>query len=186
MVVPGESRLIPLIPNLTGTAAQLLGESAAERTRSTSSSEAGNGPVARGRMKAGRVTLRPSVGASLVWLLAACTAAAGCAIPVRTDGGEPPPRAVPASFAVYALSRGRGVPAATRSAWQAVWMMLEDARREGKVTRLEQTRIGLEGEVRLCAEFSDAGHAREMLERAREIGKGVELLNVVEESCSRR
>jgi hypothetical protein len=37
--------------------------------------------------------------------------------------------------------------------------------------------------VRLCAEFPDAERAREMLERARAIGRGVELLNVVEEPC---
>jgi hypothetical protein len=118
----------------------------------------------------------------LVWLLSAWTAAAGCAIPVRTDGEE---RAGPAAFAVYALSRGRGVPEATARAWHAVRTMLEDAQREGKVAQLQQTRIGLEGEVRLCAEFSDAARAREMLERVREIGKGVDLLNVVEEPCSR-
>jgi len=120
----------------------------------------------------------------LVWLLSAWTAAAGCAMPVRTSGEERAAQAGLASFAVYALSRGRGVPEPTRSAWQAVWTMLEDARREGKVTRLQQTRIGLEGEVRLCAEFSDPGRAREMLARAREVGKGIELLNVVEEPCS--
>jgi hypothetical protein len=120
----------------------------------------------------------------LVWLLCAWTAAAGCAMPVGTSGEERASQAGSASFAVYALSRGRGVPEPTRSAWQTVWTMLDDARREGKVARLQQIRIGLEGEVRLCAEFSDAGRAREMLERAREIGKGVELLNVVEEPCS--
>jgi hypothetical protein len=107
-------------------------------------------------------------------------------MPVRTSGEERATPAGSASFAVYALSRGRGVPEPTRSAWQTVWTMLEDARREGKVTWLQQTRIGLEGEVCLCAEFPDAGRAREMLERAREIGKGVELLNVVEEPCSRQ
>ena len=120
----------------------------------------------------------------LVWLLSAWAAAAGCAIPVRTSGEVPATQTGSASFAVYALSRGRGVPAPTRSAWQTVWTMLEDARRKGQVARLQQTRIGLEGEVRLCAEFSDPGGAREMLERAREVGKGVELLNIVEEPCS--
>ncbi len=122
----------------------------------------------------------------LVWLLSAWTAVAGCAVPIRTSGGERAAQAGSASFAVYALSRGRGVPEPTRSAWQTVWTMLEDARREGKVARLQQTRIGLEGEVRLCAEFSDPGRGREMLERARGIGKGVELLNIVEEPCSRQ
>jgi len=119
----------------------------------------------------------------LVWLLTAWTAA-GCATPVRTSGEEQSPPAVVTSFAVYALSRGQGVPAPTRSAWQAVWTLLEDARREGKIARLQQTRLGLEGEVRLCAQFSDRAQAQEMLQRTREIGKGVELLNIVEEPCS--
>jgi hypothetical protein len=105
-------------------------------------------------------------------------------MPVRTNGEERAAQAASASFAVYALSRGRGVPESTRRAWQTVWTMLEDARREGKVARLQQTRIGLEGEVRLCAEFSDPERARELLARAREVGKGVELLNIVEEPCS--
>src|SRR4029453_5070781 len=95
-----------------------------------------------------------------------------------------PPRPAVASLPGYALSRGQGGPAPTRSAWQAVWTMLEDARREGKVARLQQTRLGLEGEVRLCAEFGDRGQAQELLQRTREIGKGVELLNIVEEPCS--
>ena len=120
----------------------------------------------------------------LVWLLAAWAAAGGCASPkaraeVAATGGAP------ASFAVYALSRGRGVPEPTRNAWQAVWTILEEGRREGRVTHLQQARIGLEGEVRLCAEFADPAIARAMLERAREIGRGVELLNVVEEPCSK-
>lgn len=114
-----------------------------------------------------------------VWLLGAWTATAGCGTTPEA------PRASPASFAVYALSRGRGVPQATRTAWQAVWEMLEKARREGTVLQLQQTRIGLEGEVRLCAEFADSRRAQEMLARAREMTTGVDLLNVVEESCSR-
>jgi hypothetical protein len=121
--------------------------------------------------------------ARLAWVLTAWMAAAGCAAPVRTDGQERP---APASFAVYALSRGRGVPEATSRAWRAVWTLLEDARREGKVAQLRQARVGLEGEVRLCAEFSDAARAREMLARVREIGKGVDLLNIVEEPCTRQ
>src|SRR2546422_3036032 len=110
----------------------------------------------------------------LVWVLSTWAAVAGCVMPARTNDEERATRAASASFAVYALSRGRGVPEATRAAWQAVWTMLDEARRDGKVTRLEQTRLGLEGEVRLCAEFADPRVAREMLQRAREIGKDVE------------
>ena len=107
-------------------------------------------------------------------------------MPAGTAGQERTVRAATSSFAVYALSRGRGVPEPTRSTWQAVWNLLESARRDGKVARLEQTRIGLEGEVRLCAEFDDPKLAREMLDRVRTRVTGVELLNLVEEPCSRR
>jgi hypothetical protein len=119
-------------------------------------------------------------------LLGAWTAAAGCAAATPRPGDvAQAPRAAPPSFAVYALSRGRGVPDATRSAWQTLWEMLEAARRDGAVATLRQTRIGLEGEVRLCAEFSDSRRAQEMLARAREMATRVELLNVVEEPCSK-
>jgi hypothetical protein len=122
----------------------------------------------------------------LAWCLTAWAAAAGCAAPASAGAEPPVTRAAPLGVAVYALSRGRGVPEATRAAWQAVRTLLEDAHRRGLVTRLEQTRIGLEGEVRLCAEFSDPERAQELLRRAREIGGGVELLNIVEEPCSRQ
>jgi hypothetical protein len=120
----------------------------------------------------------------LVWVLSAWLGIAGCATPAPISGEERTASTDSMSFAVSALSRGRGVPPPTRAAWQAVWTMLEDARREGKVTRLQQTRIGLEGEVRLCAEFADPAHARELLARARQIVEGVELINVVEAPCS--
>jgi len=122
-------------------------------------------------------------GPIAVWL-----AAAGCAAmatPARTSRDEPGGRAGTASFAVYALSRGRGVPEATLRAWQAIRTLLEDARREGALAQLQQTRLGLEGEVRLCAEFHDPQRGQQLLRRARDIGAGVELLNVVEEPCSR-
>jgi hypothetical protein len=120
----------------------------------------------------------------LIWFLGAWVGAGGCATPEPSSAAERAGQAVPASFAVYALSRGRGVPEPTRQAWQAVWTMLQEAQRQGAVVRLRQTHIGLEGEVRLCAEFADPGRMRAMLARARDIARGVELLNVVEEPCS--
>jgi hypothetical protein len=120
-----------------------------------------------------------------VVLLGACAIAAGCTMATTTDGQE---RAIqaPRSFALYALSRGRGVPAPTRAAWQAAWGLLESARRDGKVARLEQARIGLEGEMRLCAEFDDPQAAQELVDRVRTLVRDVELLNLVEEPCSGR
>jgi hypothetical protein len=121
-----------------------------------------------------------------VALLGACAVVVGCTRPVASDGQERPAGPATSSFALYALSRGRGVPEATRKAWQAAWIELEAAQRDGKVTRLEQNRIGLEGEVRLCAVFDDPKVARSMLNRVRSIVTGVELLNLVEEPCSGR
>ena len=120
--------------------------------------------------------------------IAVLMAAVGCVAPSATPAGrdEPGGPGGATSFAVYALSRGRGVPEATLRAWQAIRTLLEDARREGAIAQLQQTRIGLEGETRLCAEFRDADRGRQLLRRAREIGSGVELLNIVEEPCPRQ
>jgi hypothetical protein len=123
-------------------------------------------------------------GLVLFACLLASAGGAGCAAPARAGEGQPAAGAAAASFAVYALSRGRGVPEPTRKAWQAAWTLLEDARRRGDVVRLQRTRLGLEGEVRLCAEFAGLAREREMLERVRALAQGVELLNIVEEPCS--
>jgi hypothetical protein len=89
------------------------------------------------------------------------------------------------SVAVYALSRGKGVPDVTQTALGSVRDLLQSLRRTGDVTRIEDTRIGLEGETRLCAEFKDADAARAAIERIRKIATGVELLNVSEEPCDK-
>ena len=90
------------------------------------------------------------------------------------------------SVALYALSRGKGVPEPTRSALDRVRALVEDLRRQGQVTRIDEQRIGLEGETRLCVEFADPEAARATIERMRGIAREVELLNVVEEPCPRR
>ncbi len=113
-----------------------------------------------------------------------CMLHLGCASPVTPDTADKAPSRA-TSVAVYALSRGKGVPDATRAAFGKVRDLLEPLRREGHVTRLEETRIGLEGETRLCAEFKDTGAARDAIERIRKIASGVELLNVVEEPCDK-
>lgn len=87
------------------------------------------------------------------------------------------------SFSVYALSKGTGVPERTRQVLQQIRTLLEDAQRQGNVVQLKQTRIGLEGETRLCAEFSSATVAQELFEQSRKLSAGIELLNVVMEPC---
>jgi hypothetical protein len=81
------------------------------------------------------------------------------------------------------LSRGKGVPEATRSAYQDIRALLERQRDAGTVTRLYTQRIGLEGELRLCVEFKDPDLAREALTEIHKRSDGVELLNVSAVPC---
>ncbi len=91
----------------------------------------------------------------------------------------------PTSCALYALSRGgsEGVPQDTRNALQKVRETLEEAKQRGDVVNIIQTRIGLEGEVRLCAEFRDAETGEQMLAQIRPMIEDVQLLNLKIEPC---
>lgn len=92
----------------------------------------------------------------------------------------------PVTFSLYALSRGAGVPEGAREAMQAARDLLEKERARGAALRLQETRIGLEGETRLCVEIDDPATGRRMLESVRALVKDVDLLNVVEEPCPKR
>lgn len=87
------------------------------------------------------------------------------------------------SVALYVLSRGKGVPEPARQVLREARAILEEAQFEGKVVRLKQTRLGLEGETRLCAEFKDREVAEAMIERLRALTRDVELVNLVVERC---
>ena len=91
-----------------------------------------------------------------------------------------------AEFAVYALSRGKGVPEPTRGALRKAHTLLEGAQQRGEVIRLKETRIGLEGETRLCAEAKDVAAARALLLQLRAMAEKVELFNVVVEPCLKK
>ena len=91
-----------------------------------------------------------------------------------------------AEFAVYALSRGKGVPDPTRGALRKARTLIEGAKQRGEVIRLKETRIGLEGETRLCAEAKDVATARALLRELRAIAENIELFNVVVEPCLKR
>jgi hypothetical protein len=86
---------------------------------------------------------------------------------------------------VYTLSRAKGVPEAAREALGKVRDLVEADRKRGVAVKMETTRLGLEGETRLCAEYEDAAAAAKALERARSLARGVELMNVVVEPCAR-
>lgn len=91
--------------------------------------------------------------------------------------------AAPRSLAVYTLSRGKGVPDEARATLKEIRALLDGARKDGRVTDMASTRIGIEGEARLCVEFRDAAAADALGAEVRAAARDVELLNVVEERC---
>jgi hypothetical protein len=100
-------------------------------------------------------------------------------------GGEPA-APDPRSFAVYALSRGSGVPPEARRALEEVQQLVDEDRRDGAVVQSRRTRIGLEGETRLCVEYEDAEAAKRALERARATVRDVDLVNLVVGPCDEK
>ena len=105
------------------------------------------------------------------------------------ESPTPSPTVSPAgrrSFALYALSRAKGVPPEAREVLRRVRALLESDRKRGVAVKIETTTLGLEGETRLCAEYEDSGAAEKALARARDLAKGVDLLNLVVEPCGRR
>jgi hypothetical protein len=105
---------------------------------------------------------------------------------------QPPRGTAPAtggtgpSIVIEALSRGKGVPEPTFEALTKARSLLQGLQEQDKVVRLDETRLGLEGETRLCAEFKDRAAASEAIEQLRSIARTVELLNVVEKPCGSR
>ena len=87
------------------------------------------------------------------------------------------------SFALYALSRGKGVPESAQEAIQQTREILHKAEQQGKILRIVQTRIGLEGETRLCVEFSDEKIARDFYTQIHQLINNVDLVNLVVEKC---
>jgi len=98
---------------------------------------------------------------------------------------KPPETLAPApqSISVYALSRGKGVPGPAREVLTQARDLLKAAQDRGEVVRMREQRIGIEGETRLCAEFSRGESAQTMIDRIQQLGQGVELINVKVEPC---
>lgn len=87
------------------------------------------------------------------------------------------------SFSIYALSRGSGVPPAAREAQQKVQALVESDRSKGVEVNVQATRLGLEGERKLCVTYANAQDAARALEQVRAMVQGVDLVNVVVEPC---
>lgn len=90
----------------------------------------------------------------------------------------------PSSFSVYVLSRGKGVPVEARQVLAQSRHVLKKAQEQGEVTRLVEHRIGLEGETRLCAEFSDEYAADKFFDQLHRLSHGVDLVNIKKEACT--
>jgi hypothetical protein len=134
-------------------------------------------PADRGPSSRGTKTLRPVLAALL--LIAAATACAGNPVTERPAGASSEPQ----SFALYALSRGKGVPEGASAVLAGAGKVIEDLQARGARITVTKERIGLEGETRLCATFADESVAEEALERVRRLVSGVDLVNLTEEPC---
>lgn len=122
---------------------------------------------------------RPRLIFAALLLIGAGSACAGSTVADRPAAASFEPH----GFAIYALSRGKGVPEGARAALAQARSALEDLQARGADITLTQERIGLEGETRLCASFAEASLAEEALERIRGLVSGVDLVNLVEEPC---
>ena len=103
---------------------------------------------------------------------------------VAVSGQAPTPPIESASFAVFALSRGKGVPAEARELLRKVGEIVEEDKRRGIRVETRRTRFGLEGETKLCVEYQRLPDARAALERVEKLAKDVELVNVVAGPCA--
>ena len=88
------------------------------------------------------------------------------------------------TFQLSILSRGSGVPAAAKEAAQQVQKLVDADRARGIRVTVETTRIGIEGERRMCVTYQNAREGGRMFERVRALVKGVDLVNLVEGPCT--
>ena len=132
---------------------------------------------------AGRAVRR--LVAALVMTGAVGAACAGTGQEAAAPEAAAPEAAAPGppSLAIYALSRGTGVPERAKAALAEARSMLEALQGSGADLRISQERIGLEGETRLCARFADPQQAEAAFERLSQIVQGVDLVNLVREPC---
>jgi hypothetical protein len=87
------------------------------------------------------------------------------------------------SLAVYVLSRGAGIPDEAYQAYLSARDRLENLRDQNRISRLTETRIGIEGERKLCALFEEASDAREFCRTTCEEMDDVPLINLKIEHC---
>jgi hypothetical protein len=87
------------------------------------------------------------------------------------------------SFAFYALSRGKGLSEDGRKALAGFRQLLRDMKAEGQVVEVSDTRIGLEGETRVCAKFASADLAGKAWTQMQRLSAGADLVQLKPEKC---
>lgn len=89
------------------------------------------------------------------------------------------------SIAMYALSRGKGVPEGSREALRKFRRLLREAEKSGEIVQLTEQRIGLEGETKICAEFVSPDFAEKAWLTIQKMVGDQDLLNIRAERCQK-
>ncbi len=87
------------------------------------------------------------------------------------------------TLTVTILSRGKGVPDNTRTAYKDIRAFLEERRDAYAITGLRTERIGLEGEQRLCVDFASTTEARAALAEIEPRLAGLDLIDAAIAPC---
>ena len=76
------------------------------------------------------------------------------------------------------------MPVAAREAQRNVEALVAADRERGVSVSIEATRIGIEGERRVCVSYEDSEEGARALERVRALVAGIDLLNLVDGPCT--
>lgn len=87
------------------------------------------------------------------------------------------------SFALYVLSRGNGVSEGGRKALADYRKLLGSMQVKGEVVEISETRIGIEGETRICARFASAERAAKTWMDMQRSLTGADLVQLKAEKC---
>lgn len=102
---------------------------------------------------------------------------------ITTSCATPQENKVTPSIEILALSRGRGVPDATRAAIERMRTVLAEKRSNGTVVDTSEVIFGLEGETRICVTLRDTEALEEVLSALLKIGENVDLIEIHERAC---
>ena len=91
----------------------------------------------------------------------------------------------PPTIEVLVLSRGNGVPEATREVFQRIVELANSAIAAGIVDSVKQEVIGLEGETRLCIQLYNEAGLLALDKQVSALAADTELLQLSNNSCPR-